>query len=203
MLAMAFLIFLTLHLKNQQMSKGNNLADSGTFHRSSLGLSKHLNLDTNNAFYTDEVTGLSVQSIAASGDDYFIVTLASGDDLSKIVKFSTLVLVNTTVSSGKSNDGEFEIESVNDTAKTIRYYNPNGFAQAGVGGSASVVPHQGAYYMKVLEDSTTFTSLVENSDYIGGDEDMLEGLTLDKGDQEFGFFTEIVPSAGKVRVAIF
>ena len=185
------------------MSKGNNLADSGTFHRSSLGLNIHLNLDTNNAFYTDEVEGLSVQSIQASGDGYFLATFATGDDLSKIIKFSTLVLVNTTVATNKSNDGSFMIEAVDNTAKTIRYYNPLGFAQAGVAGSGSVVPHQGAFYLKVLEDDTTFTSLVENSDYIGGDVDMLQGLTLAKGDQEFGYFTEIVPSAGKVRIAIF
>lgn len=179
----------------------NTMTDAASFHRATTGLVLHLNLDSNNPFYTDEVSGLSIQTIAASGDDYAVVTFDSGDDLSKIMKFSTLVLQNTDVVSGRTNDGSYTIYDVNNTAKTVLIYHPNVLAQADVG-VGNVIPHQGVWYFKVLEDSTTFTSLVENGDYVGGDEDMLEGLTFSKGDQEFGFFTEIVPSAGKVRVAL-
>lgn len=179
----------------------NTMADAASFHRATTGLAVHLNLDSSNAFYTDEVSGLLVQTIAASGDDYAVVTFDVGDDLSKVMKFSQLVLQNTDVVDGRNNDGFYTIYAVDNTAKTILIYHPNVIAQADVG-VGNVIPHQGAWYIKALEDSTTFTSLVENGDYVGGNETMLEGLTLSKGDQEFGFFTEVVPSAGKVRVAL-
>lgn len=179
----------------------NNLADQASFHQNTTGYVRHMNLDSSNAFYTDPVNGLSVQSIAESGDD-ISVTFDAGDDLSKVMKFSKMILVNTT---NGVNNGTFEVISANNTTKVVLLKKPVGYsftAQAGAGGDGDVVPLQGANYMKATSGGTTFTSLVEHTDFISGDEDFFQGATWDKGDFEFGYFTEIVPSAGSVRIAI-
>ena len=180
----------------------NTMTDAPSFHRNTTGLVQHLILDTNNAFYTDAVTGLSVESISASGDDNAVVTFASGDDLSKVMKFSQLQLINTTASSNRSNDGLYDIISVDNTSKTILIYAPQIQAQAAAGGVANVNPLYGANFIECLEDDTTFSSLVEHEDFIGGDVDKLQGLTWAKNDQKFGVFTEIVVTAGSVRIAL-
>jgi hypothetical protein len=179
----------------------NNLADNASFHQNTAGYTRHLNLDTNNSLFTNPVNGLSIESIADSGDGVMAVEFDSGDDLSEVMKFSHLVLRNTT---DNANNGTFEVISVDNDTKIISVKNDRASitAQAEVGGVGDVIPLQGANYIKVLENDTTFSSLVEHTDFIGGDEDALEGLTLSKNDFEFGFFTEIVLSAGKLRVAL-
>jgi len=179
----------------------NNLADNASFHQNTAGYCRHLNLDSNNPFYTDAVDGLSIESIADSGNGVMAVEFDSGDDLSKVMKFSQLVLRNTT---DNANNGTFEVISVNNATKIISVKNDRASitAQAAAGGVGNVIPLQGVNYIKALEDSTAFSSLVEHTDYIGGDEDALEGLTLDKNDFEFGYFTEIVLSGGTLRVAL-
>ena len=110
----------------------NNLADQASFHQNTAGYVRHMNLDSSNAFYTDPVNGLSVQSIAESGDD-ISVTFDSGDDLSKVMKFSKMILVNTT---NGVNDGTFEVISANNTTKVVLLKKPVGYsftAQASAG----------------------------------------------------------------------
>lgn len=181
-------------------SGANNLADSPTFHQNTTGFVQHINVDSSNPFYTTALSGLSVQSIAVSGDNATI-TFDAGDDISTVMKFSQLELINTTVVNNRSNDGKFEIISADNTSKEIVVYAPQAFAQAAAGGTANVNPLRGANYVKCYANAT-FTSFVEDTDFVSGDADMIETVGMTKGDEEFGVFTEIVVSAGSLRVAL-
>lgn len=184
-------------------ASSTTMMDSGSFQRAALGLSQVINIDTNNPFYTDEVNGLSIQSIVLSGDDYALVYFDAGDDLSKVMKFSKATAINATPDATNAKTNIFtnaEIVDVSNAGKWIKIRRTSDLiAQGSAAGVVNVTPLLGLYYFVSKEDSTAFTSLVEHTEYVSGDFDMLEGLTYDKGEYEFGYFTEVVLSAGKLR----
>ena len=176
-------------LKNQNSA---NMSAPDQFYKAAMGNSGVFMADSSNPFYTTQVNGLVIASIAFSAG-VSTYTFSGTPDLSEVMVGNALEVYGCT---DNRNNGKFTITAVNDGADTISVSNVIGVAQASAGG-ADTIPFDGARIAQAMEDAE-FTSFVEDS---FGDDSYIEdnGLLASQG-AIFGIITEVVVSSGVVRL---
>jgi hypothetical protein len=177
-------------LKNQNSA---NMSAPDQFYKAAMGNSGVFMADSSNPFYTTQVNGLVIASIAFSAG-VSTYTFSGTPDLSEVMVGNALEVYGCT---DNRNNGKFTITAVNNGANTISVSNVIGVAQASAGGGADTIPFDGARIAQAMEDAE-FTSFVEDS---FGDDSYIEdnGLLASQG-AVFGIITEVVVSSGVVRL---